>query len=228
MSRRWAPRSSTRTGAETSPITVRVNCGLPDSHRAREAGWRYGRHGRLRRRDRTGVDRSARRSRGRGRATSTLHRCLGRLRLAASSQDCGDRRTDHQGAVDARLRAQRRPGPRLVRSHCALRDHRQGCHLARRRGAEVSMRDVVDLAATAAAQHWGGGRSVDRAEVAWRAPRPISPLHPWRGPGYAGRATGRGTRRRIRRSRSPNNPTARRSGCSVDLRKPACRPIPCG
>ena len=193
MSRRWAPRSSTRTGRRHHLSRSGSTGELPDSHCAREAGWRYGRHGRLRRRDRTGVDRSARRSRGRGRATSTLHRCLGRLRLAASSQDCGDRRTDHQGAVDAR-RAQRRPGPRLVRSHCALRDHRQGCHLARRRGVEVSMRDVVDLVATAAAQHWGGGRR--SIGPRWRGV-PTTDLAPFtRGEaGYAGRATGRGTRR---------------------------------
>ena len=96
-------------------------------------------------------------------------------------------------------------------------------------GVEVSMRDVVDLVATAAAQHWGGGRSVDRAEVAWRVPRPISlpsPVARARVRRSGDRAWD--TARRIRRSRSPNNPTARRSGCSVDLRKPACRPIPCG
>ena len=37
-------------------------------------------------------------------------------------------------------------------------------------GVEVSMRDVVDLVVTAAAQRWGGGRPVDRADVAWRVP----------------------------------------------------------
>ena len=37
-------------------------------------------------------------------------------------------------------------------------------------GVDVSMRDVVDLVVTAAAQRWGAGRPVDRADVAWRVP----------------------------------------------------------
>ena len=51
-------------------------------------------------------------------------------------------------------------------------------------GVEVSMRDVVDLVATAAAQRWGGGRPVDRADVAWRVPTTdLAPFTRGEGPG---------------------------------------------
>ncbi|MEC7145429.1 MAG: lipoyl synthase, partial [Actinomycetota bacterium] len=51
-------------------------------------------------------------------------------------------------------------------------------------GVEVSMRDVVDLVVTAAAQRWGGGRPVDRADVAWRVPTTdLAPFTRGEGPG---------------------------------------------
>lgn len=51
-------------------------------------------------------------------------------------------------------------------------------------GVEVSMRDVVDLVATAAAQRWGGGQPVDRADVAWRVPTTdLAPFTRGEGPG---------------------------------------------
>ena len=37
-------------------------------------------------------------------------------------------------------------------------------------GVDISMREVVDLVAEAAASRWGRGRPIDRAAVAWRVP----------------------------------------------------------
>ncbi len=56
-------------------------------------------------------------------------------------------------------------------------------------GVEVSMRDVVDVVVDKAAQRWGKGQPIDRADVAWRVP--VADLAPFtRGEG-AGTPVGR-------------------------------------
>ena len=56
-------------------------------------------------------------------------------------------------------------------------------------GVEVSMRDVVDVVVANAAQRWGKGQPIDRADVAWRVP--VADLAPFtRGEG-AGTPVGR-------------------------------------
>ncbi len=56
-------------------------------------------------------------------------------------------------------------------------------------GIEVSMRDVVDVVVAKAAQRWGKGQPIDRADVAWRVP--VADLAPFtRGEG-AGTPVGR-------------------------------------
>ena len=71
-------------------------------------------------------------------------------------------------------------------------------------GVEVSMRDVVDVVVANAAQRWGKGQPIDRADVAWRVP--VADLAPFtrgegagtpvgrRGIGFGGQADGTSVR----------------------------------
>ena len=202
--------------------------GLPDSHRAREAGG--------------GMADTAAYVDGIEQVLIDVLADLGveagRLpRCTGVWVDCDSRRPRKIAAIGVRITKGRsmhgfasmstRTSPGSIASCCGITD--KGVTSLAAEGVEVSMRDVVDLVVAAAAQRWGAGRPVDRADVAWRVlTTDLAPFTRGEGPGTPVGRQGVGHGERIRRSRSPNNPTARRSDCSVDLRKPACRPIPCG
>ncbi len=83
-------------------------------------------------------------------------------------QDRGDRRAAQPRAHDARVRAQRRSRPDLLRPHRAVRHPRQGRHVARGAKASTSTcATVVDAVVARAVERWGAdGLRARRRRVA--------------------------------------------------------------
>ena len=159
----------------------------------------------------------------RRRAAARLPRRVGRARRRRAPQDRRHRRAAHPGPLDARLRPQRRPRPRHVRPHRAVRHRRQGRHVAARPRASTSRCARSSTPSPPGPpRRWGGG--------AVRAPgRRVAP------PARRPRRRSAGARARARSSGPRPEPPVRlarpagrgrRHRRPVDLR--AASPTGCG
>ena len=135
---------------------------------------------------------------------------VGRRRRARSPQDLRHRGPGLPGPVHARLRPQRRSRHGVLRPHRAVRDRRQGGHVAGRRGVSTSpcARWSTPWSPGPPAA-WGYGRGRPPGRGLAGGARGPGPLHPGRGPGRA--------RPRLRRPPSAGPPAGgrSRSGCSA-------------